>query len=472
MGRKKVLIVGNGKSTYMRASKGFAQLGHMVRTVSDGVLALKEIQADHYDLVLADLEDLAPQMSGLDLLKRIKKISALTPVILLSAEAGVKEAVEAMKNGAYDFIVKPLTPEMIKAMNRELFDSSRSKPRQQRKPRLTIITKNQKMKNLLRDAKEIADSRASVLIQGESGTGKELFARYIHHCSNRRNRPFVAINCAALPETLLESELFGYEKGSFTGAVAKKKGKFEVANHGTLLLDEVSEMDIQLQSKLLRVLQENEIDRIGGINPVPVDVRVIATTNRNLEQQIENGKFREDLFYRLNVVPFLLPPLRERKEDIPLLANYFIEKYNEEDHRSVKGLTQEAVQLLMQASWKGNVRELENIIERAILMCRGGWIGEKDLLISEKPLRNENPGCLSTPTLSLKEMEKTAIFRALDKTNGNRTHAAEILGISVRTLRNKLNEYKKKMECAYMTDTEKDPYGKPPLAINREASGR
>ncbi|MFH1077538.1 MAG: sigma-54 dependent transcriptional regulator, partial [Pseudomonadota bacterium] len=284
-----------------------------------------------------------------------------------------------------------------------------------------------------------------IFIHGESGTGKELFARYIHQHSLRRKNNFVAINCAALPETLLESELFGYEKGAFTGAITRKKGKFELADQGTLLLDEISEMDYQLQSKLLRVLQEREIDRIGGMYPVPVDVRFIATTNRDIEEQIAQGKFREDLYYRLNVIPLHLPPLRDRLDDIPLLAGCFVEKYCKMDKRSVKGLTTEAMASLMQLPWKGNIRELENMIERAVLMCRGDLIDEKTLFAIGGNRPAENSGYPFLPALSLKEMEKNVIFRALDQTDGNRTHAAEMLGISVRTLRNKLNEYKQKM---------------------------
>jgi two-component system response regulator FlrC len=255
----------------------------------------------------------------------------------------------------------------------------------------------------------------------------------------------VAINCAALPETLLESELFGHEKGAFTGAISRKKGKFELANQGTLLLDEISEMNYQLQSKLLRVLQEREIDRIGGLDPVPVNVRFIATTNRDIEEQIKEGKFREDLYYRLNVIPLHLPPLRERKDDIPLLANYFIEKYCKLDQRPVKRLTDKALASLMQMPWKGNVREFENMIERAILMCRGDSIDEESLSMIGGGRLTESSGYAFMPSLSIKEMEKNVIFQALDQTDGNRTHAAEILGISVRTLRNKLNEYRKTM---------------------------
>ncbi|MBW2340087.1 MAG: sigma-54-dependent Fis family transcriptional regulator [Deltaproteobacteria bacterium] len=345
------------------------------------------------------------------------------------------------------FIVKPLTIEMIDIISSQLFDRSFVLDRSKPKARFAMITENGEMKRLLQQVQEIAHSQASIFIQGESGTGKELFARYIHNYSNRRDRLFVAINCSALPETLLESELFGHEKGSFTGAITRKKGKFELANHGTMLLDEISEMNIQLQAKLLRVLQEREIDRIGGTTPIPVDVRIIATTNTDIEKQIRDGKFREDLYYRLNVIPFHLPPLKDRRDDIPLLARHFVEKYNRLDKRNVKGLTESAIEVLMRMPWRGNVRELENVIERAVLMCSGDFINEEDIGSREKMRAVETTGSTFVPSVSLKEMERKVIFHALDQTNGNRTRAADILGISVRTLRNKLNEYREKMEA-------------------------
>ncbi|RLJ04195.1 MAG: sigma-54-dependent Fis family transcriptional regulator, partial [Candidatus Aenigmatarchaeota archaeon] len=409
----------------------------------DGLSAFEKIVRDRYDLVISELH--LPRMNGIDLLKKINEVNGSVPVILTSANARVEEAVEAMKLGAYDFILKPLTVEMIKIIISQISNGLTGTVKDRSDAKFTIITKNAEMNRLLQEARDIADSQASIFIQGESGTGKELFARYIHYNSNRKDRPFVAINCSALPETLLESELFGHEKGSFTGALFRKKGKFEIANLGTLLLDEISEMDIQLQSKLLRALQEREIDRVGGISPISIDVRVIATTNMDIKKQLKDGKFREDLFYRLNVIPFHLPPLRERKDDIPLLANYFIEKYNRIDKRTVKGLTEEAMKALISMPWKGNVRELENNIERAVLMCKGDFIDTKDLFMNEKNKETQETKYTFMPTVSLKEMEEKVIFHALDQTNGNRTHAAEILGISVRTLRNKLNEYREKM---------------------------
>ena len=445
MRRKKVLLADNDSNGCSEIGNIFFELGLHVTKASDGLSAFDKIVRDRYDLVITDLN--LPQMNGINLLKRIKEVNESLPVILISDNARVEEAVEAMKLGAYDFVLKPLTVETIEIIISQISNSLTMTGKDKSEARFRIITKNREMNRLLQDAREIADSQASVFIQGESGTGKELFARYIHHHSNRRDRPFVAINCSALPETLMESELFGHEKGSFTGAIARKKGKFEIANHGTMLLDEISEMDIQLQSKLLRVLQEREIDRVGGIGPIPVDVRIIATTNRDIEKQLRDGKFGEDLFYRLNVVPFHLPPLRDRKDDIPLLVDYLIEKYNMMDKRSVKGLTEEAMQALINMPWKGNVRELENIIERAVLMCKSDLIDMKNLFINEKDRLTEDTRYTFEPTVSLKEMERKVIFHALDQTNGNRTNAAEILGISVRTLRNKLNEYREKMEA-------------------------
>jgi two-component system response regulator FlrC len=304
------------------------------------------------------------------------------------------------------------------------------------------------MERLLNLAARVADSTASVLIQGESGTGKELFARFIHEQSNRRKMPFVAVNCAALPETLLESELFGHEKGAFTGALSKKPGKFELANRGTLLLDEITEMPFHLQAKLLRVLQEKVVDRVGGTAPVPVDVRVVSTTNRDIREAIADKAFREDLYYRLNTIPLVIPPLRDRLGDLAPLCDCFIRKYSILDARGVKSMTGKAVEVLRHQPFAGNVRELENIIHRAVLLCDTDTIDVRDLLLDGEPPQDDTAekqsGFPHDMALSpLREMEERMIFHTLDKTEGNRTHAAKILGISVRTLRNKLNEYKK-----------------------------
>lgn len=444
-----MLLVDNNMEEQVEMGKIFSGLGFHVETAEDGATAMQKIARDHYDLVISELN--LPLMNGLDLLKKINEIQKPLPVIIVSDTAEVDDAVEAMKSGAGDFLVKPLTFEIAKIIASQvpstLAGNFEEKETEFSQNKYKIITKNRKMIHLLEKAKKIAASNASIFLQGESGTGKELFARYIHNNSDRKDNLFVAINCSALPETLLESELFGHEKGAFTGASIRKKGKFEIADNGTLLLDEISEMDYGLQSKLLRVLQEKEIDRVGGTAPIAVNIRVIATTNRDIEDMVQKGDFREDLYYRLNVIPIQLPPLRERMEDIPLLAQHFIKKYNMIENRNVKGLTPKVNETLMKMSWKGNIREFENTMERAVLMCEGDCITENDFFISEKTPDVEKPGASFMPMVSLKEMEKKIIFSTLDHTNDNRTNAAKILGISVRTLRNKLNEYKEEIQA-------------------------
>ena len=315
-----------------------------------------------------------------------------------------------------------------------------------------IITSDRRLGELIQLAKTVAQSKATVLVQGESGTGKELMAGIIHQHSSRANRPFVAINCAAIPENLLESELFGYERGAFTGAVTAKSGKFELANGGTILLDEISEMDVRLQAKLLRVIQEGEVDRIGGRRPIPVDVRIIATTNRNLSDCVKAGSFREDLFYRLNVVNLTLPPLRERIGDVKRLADHFIGIYAERNSRAELALTSEALGKLESHDWPGNVRELENVMERAVITAVGSSINAKEIAIERQSLSAEafaaaNPEPLPlqsawTPGTTLDDIERNVILAALTHHSGNRTHTAKALGISIRTLRNKLADYR------------------------------
>jgi DNA-binding NtrC family response regulator len=444
MSPKKVLLVENNNGETSTINHMLRRTGLRLCVANDGLSAFNQLRRDNFDLVISEVS--LPQMNGLDLLKKIKEIKAWLPVILISANARVREAVDAMKLGAHDFILKPFTFETINLITSQIPNARNGNNANLRQGKYDIVTNDPVMESILDEAREIANSQASIFIQGESGTGKELFARYIHSHSDRKEEPFVAINCAALPETLLESELFGHEKGAFTGAITRKKGKFELANHGSILLDEISEMDYQLQSKLLRVLQEKEIDRLGGMAPIPLDVRIISTTNRDIETEIKEGRFREDLYYRLNIIPLHLPPLRQRENDISLLAESFIQKYNQIENKSVKGLTKEALVSLTQMPWKGNVRELENKIERATLICKNDLIEADDLVIRTRGRENEISPPSRSPMGSLKEMEQKAIFHTLDRTDGNRTHAAEILGITVRTLRNKLNEYREKME--------------------------
>lgn len=441
--RNRILLVEDQYEERKALSDTFRDWGFHVTAVADGEKALERFDLGEFTLVVTDLK--MPNMDGLELLKRVKRKREETAVILISGYGTVEFAVEAMRLGAFDFMVKPLVPKLVESTVKRAvanLPALRKEESQQCRPR-QIITKNPQLLRLLDVGREIADSKAPVFIQGESGTGKELFARFIHHAKNGSRRPFVAFNCAALPDGLLESELFGHEKGSFTGAISRKQGKFELAHGGTIVLDEISEMNINLQAKLLRVLQESEVDRIGGQDPVTVDVRVMATTNQDIEECVKSGRFRADLYYRLNVVPIKIPPLRNRRDDIPLLVDHFIEKYNEIDGRRVEGITEDALRTLEKMEWPGNVRELENVIERAVLLCKGSQIDVGDLFCMDEPPVVEEP---SIPfTGSLKEMERKMIFQALGKTDGNRTHAADILGISVRTLRNKLNEYREQM---------------------------
>ncbi|MBF0288073.1 MAG: sigma-54-dependent Fis family transcriptional regulator [SAR324 cluster bacterium] len=465
-----ILIVDDEVEMRIAMSETLKHCGYTVELSHNALDAMKKFKENDYSLIITDMT--MPKRSGLELLKDIKALDPLKPIIMVTAYGTIETAVEAMKHGAFDYIVKPfnfetftfvveralafkeaaapLAPKAADAAGTsELSESGRE-----------IVTQNAEMAKLLEVCRNVAKSKATLLIQSESGTGKELLARYIHQHSDRNNRPFVAINCAALPDTLLESELFGYKKGAFTGATQDHRGKFEQAHGGTLLLDEISEMAMHLQAKLLRVLQEHEIDKVGGKEPIMVDVRIIATTNRNMLQQIESGKFREDLYFRLNVIPLTLPPLRDRKNDIPKLVEHFVEKHAKLNQRAQPEISQETLGVLMQYNWRGNVRELENVVERALLLSDGVVIHPHNLLMhsSTTEMRGINESnSMATPAsieadqsssmgievgMSMREAEKKLIFETLKETKGNRTHAAKILGISIRTLRNKLNEYR------------------------------
>jgi two-component system, NtrC family, response regulator AtoC len=452
MSSQHILVVDESHKDRTALSKTLQDWGYHVTTVSDGYLALKKVKSESCRLVIASFETRG--LTGPEFFEQAKSENESLEFLFLSADASVEDAVEMIKAGALDFLVKPVDPAQIRLIVKNVFESNghRNGTAPQKQKTTRIVTGDSAMKRLLDLARQVSDSKASVLIQGESGTGKELFARFVHENSRRRNRPFVAVNCGALPESLLESELFGHEKGAFTGAVSRKPGKFEMADGGTLLLDEITEMAFHLQSKLLRVLQENEIDRVGGLRPIPIDIRVIATTNRDIKEAIEKKAFRADLFYRLNVIPIKIPALRFRKGDIPILVQHFIKKYNEIDRRNVKSLTNEATEKLTRFPFYGNVRELENITERAILLSDGEQIQPQDLLLDEgfeqdgvgtEDVQGPPSEMMTGP---LKTVEKKLIFQTLDQTNGNRTHAAKMLGISVRTLRNKLNEYREKMD--------------------------
>lgn len=361
------------------------------------------------------------------------------PVIVMSHKPSLEDAIELMKAGAQDYWVKPLVSERLIKTIALLADRSGRTEQSCHLRHSDIITSNPVMLQLKEIAKRVAASNAAVFIQGESGTGKELFAKYLHTYSERSSKPFIPLNCAALPESLIESELFGHEKGAFTGATRAKPGKFELAHTGTLFLDEVTEIPIHLQPKLLRVLQENELDRVGGKYPVPIDVRVVASTNRTIDEALAQGHFRKDLYYRLNVIPLKLPPLRQRLEDLPLLCQHFVAKYNQIHKRCIAQIQPAAMAALAEHSWPGNVRELENIIQRAMLLSRDHVISREDLMFDQS--HPHQAPALGLDVMPIDDMERLLIEKALANCGGNRTRAAEILGISVRTLRNKLSLY-------------------------------
>jgi DNA-binding NtrC family response regulator len=421
-----------------------------------------------------------PNLQGFNaraLLEHARTLDNFPPVVIFTASGNAEEATEYLNLGARDYWIEPLVWDKIKVVlpdekpepepepiAKPAAATSHSTPTGTAAGKYQIIGRHDAVLRTLALAKQVAKSKATVLISGESGTGKEMFARYLHHNSDRGDKPFVAINCAALPEHLLESELFGHEKGAFTGAINRKLGKFELAHGGTILLDEITEMDAGLQAKLLRVLQESEFDRVGGVETVKVDVRVLATTNRDIEKTVNEGKFRQDLFYRLNVIPLKLPSLKERGNDVILLADFFTGKFTATYGLDQLAFTEEAKKWLMEYEWPGNVRELQNLMERAVLLAGQGPIQPRHFLMGDEQWTPDDLSSLdadqkaiseagppSTPgealsVMPLHEMEKRLILKSLEETTGNRTRAAELLGISVRTLRNKLNEYKKSGE--------------------------
>ncbi|NIQ03565.1 MAG: response regulator [Nitrospinaceae bacterium] len=450
-GGKKVLIVDDEQEMRIALETTLKREGFECTCASDGQEALDRCEREIFDLVLTDVK--MPRLGGLELLRGVKRQAPQTFVIMMTAYGDIDNAVETMKEGAFDYLLKPFSAEvLLSAVNRAFRSEPSAAARPAPLPRpedRSFLTRNEAMKKLLHFVENIAYSKSTVLIQGETGTGKELIARHIHQCSPRGDQPFMAINCAALPEGLLETELFGHEKGAFTGATYRKEGKFELAHKGTLLLDEVTEMSLPLQAKLLRVLQEHEIDKVGGRDPIPVDVRVIATTNRDLKQRIQNQQFREDLYYRLNVIPIRLLSLRERKEDIPLLAEHFLKIHSRENSKTIDAIDEATLALLRKYHWPGNVRELANIIERAVLICQTDTLMPSHLFFDPDAEWEKSEANAAGPLPfrgTIYEMEKALILQTLQEMNGNRTRAAESLGISIRTLRNKLTEYQKNKE--------------------------
>ena len=425
--------------------------GYQAEAVEDGFKALDIIKKKPWNVLFVDLK--MPGMDGLEVMRRAKALQPELPIIIITAYATVNTAVEAMKEGAYDYLVKPFNPEEISLIIRRLIEKQALLKeniflRKELKKQFyfqDLISKSRKMQDIFELARTVAKSTSTILILGESGTGKELLARAIHLESLRADTPFVSVSCAALTETLLESELFGHEKGAFTHAISQKKGKFEMANGGTIFLDEIGDIGAKLQLDLLRILQEKEFSRVGGNEVIKVDVRIIAATNRDLKKAIEEGKFREDLYYRLNVISILIPPLRERKEDIPLLVDHFIEKFNIEMKKKIEGISPEALNSIMAYIWPGNVRELENTIERAMVITKGTMINVEDLGLPSRAEENSLT-CAAPPSgdKSMKAVEKYHMAKILKENDWNIQRSAEILGIDRVTLYNKIRKYELK----------------------------
>jgi two-component system response regulator HydG len=440
-----VLVVDDDQANLSSLAVIFDRESWRVVTAPNGKDALDLLRQNPVDVVVTDLA--MPGIDGLDLLKNVKKLRPETEVILMTAYGTVEKAVEAMKEGADDFVTKPFKrPQIVKAVKKALekqallLEVKDLKHKIQTLTQRTIVGQSEGVRKTLETIKQAASSQATILIQAENGTGKELLARAVHEYSQRRDKPFIAVNCGAIPETLFESELFGHEKGAFTGAAYAREGKFMQAHHGTLFLDEISETPIQLQVKLLRAIAEREIEPISG-KPQKVDVRVVAATNRDLKKMIEEGKFRQDLYFRLNVINVSIPPLRDRRDDIPLLADHFLQKYKDQnDRQNITGISREAIEVLSSYDWPGNVRELENAVQRAVVLCTGNIITARDL--PEQIGMTESIGrtlSISVGT-SLEEIERRVIQETLRLTKGDKRLAAQLLGIATRTIYRKLDK--------------------------------
>jgi two-component system response regulator HydG len=446
-----ILVVDDEEANLTVLQRVLEKAGYQVSTAGNGPEGLEALRAQQPSLLLTDLK--MPGMDGQELLRAARAVSPTTEVILMTAFGTVEVAVAAMKEGAYDFITKPLSRhDILRAVGKGLEKAELLAENRRLRAQIeagsggdgsfaNMVGRSQPFRAVMDTVSQVAPSEATVLVTGESGTGKELLARALHMLSSRKDGPLISVNCAAIPETLFESELFGYEKGAFTGAADRKPGRFELAQGGTLFLDEVAEMSQAAQVKLLRVLQEGEFERVGGTRTLKLDIRLIAASNRDLERAVAQRTFREDLFYRLNVIPLKLPPLRERRDDIPLLAGHFISRYSLKNARPIKGITDQALLALSAYRWPGNIRELSNTIERAVVLCRSDQVGVEDLPQHMQPEGLGGPRqlvfAIGTP---LRELEQTAIRETLRYTGGDKKLAARLLGIASRTIYRRLEE--------------------------------
>ncbi|HME91891.1 MAG TPA: sigma-54 dependent transcriptional regulator [Myxococcaceae bacterium] len=455
----KVLVVDDEANLRKVLATMLRRTGYEVTVAADGEQGLAEFQKSGADIVVTDL--VMPKVGGMEILRAVNASSPDVPVIIITAHGTVDSAVEAIKLGAFDYITKPFDQAEIQAVIAKAartHDAAQANIRSDGKTRAAIVGESAQMHEIFKIIEKVADTPSTVLITGESGTGKELIATALHEGSSRRGKPLIKINCAAIPKDLMESELFGYERGAFTGAVTSKPGRFELADGGTLFLDEIAEIPVEMQVKILRALQESEFERVGGIKTTRVDVRLIAATNRDLQLEIEAGRFRKDLYYRLAVVPIVLPALRNRQSDIPMLAQHFIEKYNRKLNKKFEGISEEALTLLKAYPWPGNIRELENLMERVLLFADGPTISAKDLpdnirLSAAQPAvaapaqavsldaAPGETGLKDIVKMKSAELEKDLIAKALEETGGNVTRAAKLLQISRKSLQTKMKEF-------------------------------
>lgn len=445
--KSRILVIDDESLMREFLHEALTRAGHEVETCPGGREGIAALEQKSFDVLVTDLK-MTP-MDGLEVVKAAREISPQTVAIVMTAYGTIETAVAALKSGAEDYILKPFAPDELelviqKVLEKERLEQENAYLRAENNRGYDLhamIGQSGAMQAVHEQIQKVAGSRATVLVRGESGTGKELVARAIHHGGARRGKPFIKVNCAALSAGLLESELFGHEKGSFTGAHERKIGRFELADGGTLLLDEISEIGADLQPKLLRALQEREIERVGGTRTIPVDARIVATSNRELEDAVAEGRFREDLFYRLNVIAIHLPPLRHRKEDIPSLMEHFLKRYAKENGRHAVTFSQAAQELFQDYDWPGNVRELQNAVERAVVLSSDPVLQPEHFAIGGLAARRGNGGAGVTVGTTVAEMERKLILATLEQNSQNRTQAAKVLGISVRTLRNKLKEY-------------------------------